>query len=522
MRKVVSLFMIVGFLGLTPAVSQGAGGYEMPDQTFLDAPSDQFGSWPLLQGGLDARPYVSKLSVWNAGVETKVIENGTPTSPTPPAGTIALAISPFNLCRTGQIPAPGVCYASPNRIGVTVGYQIDRGQMGYDFASPRVTLLTRVDADSEFDITLALNTLGKTLRWTWANGTPTAWGITGIGTDAATLRIRLKPVLTPVASNGGGCPQVPVVACEFTTAAASYLGANLVLSLDTTLDTVFTGALFSTTRSYMGSMSAVTSQSGESSSNPGGGSDGGSGGGSGDGSGGGSGGGTGANSVRTQAVTAGEGQLSYGVSAPITWSDGTPNKASFSAVISDATLLNFFGATSDVAASTEFQTSALNLSRTDSGTQGVPIWTRWSAGTEGTDGWLITIPDLTFSSGVTGSSVRAAAPVVQPAKVLAKTKVKSPKASVVVSGKVATVGMAGTVAACKKSSCRVVVSVINSKYGAKATKVGSQTLPKSANVSASLRVTGGKIKKATRLSLAVQAKKGAKWIFVTSAVVTVK
>lgn len=497
MKKVLSMIVVAGVLGLSPSVSHSANepDYGMPDQSMLDAPSGQMATWANLAGGVTARPYVTKLSVINAGVETKVIENGTPTTPAPAAGGLALAISAFNLCKTGQTPAQGVCYATPNRIGVAVGYQIQPGQLGYNFASPKVPLLTPVTADTEFDITLALNTLGKTLRWTWANGVPTQWGITDIGADSAVLRIRLKPGLAPVTGNGGGCSQVPVMACEFTTASNAYLGANLVLSLDTTLDPIFTGALFSSTRSYMGSMSTM--------------------------SGGGSGGGSGSQNDGASGAPANENQMSYGVSAPSTWFDGTANASSFSAVISDAALLNFFGATPDVTSTTEFQASALNLTRTDGGSQGTPVWTRWSATAQGTDGWLITIPGITFAAAPAGSSVRSAAGRVAPANVKVSTKVAAPSTQVKMAGKAATVVVRGKVAPCKASVCRVVISSIGSKTSTKATKVGSVTLRKSSSVVASVRVAGGKIAKGARLSVAVQAKKGAKWQYVTSGVVTV-
>ncbi|MFZ9394134.1 MAG: hypothetical protein ACO28P_09295, partial [Ilumatobacteraceae bacterium] len=103
-------------------------------------------------------------------------------------------------------------------------------------------------------------TLGKTLRWTWANGFTTYWNTTGLGTDAATLRIRLKPALSPLVLQGTqqvGCSAVPVMTCQYTQNTHETLSANFVLSLDTTLDEIFTGALFTSSRSYMGSLMTV-------------------------------------------------------------------------------------------------------------------------------------------------------------------------------------------------------------------------------------------------------------------------
>ena len=500
-RKFVVLLSVVSALGLAATASQAAElDLGMPDQSTEDQPSTQRSTWADLPGGLTSRPYVSRISVINAGVESVVLENGTASTKALPAGTITAAISASNLCRTGKAPVPGECYATPNRMGLTVGYQVQSGQMNRDFSNPKVPLLTPVNADSEFDITLALNTLGKTLRWTWANGVPTFWSIKDIGTDSATLRVRLKPVLTPVTANGGGCSQVPVMPCEFTSATNSYLGANLVLSLDTTLDEIFTGALFASTRSWMGSMQTMSTQGG---------------------GGGGSGGG-GAQGVRSAAVTVGESQLTYGVSAPLTWSDQSPNASSFSAVLSDASLLNFFGATSDVISTAEFQSAALNLSRSDGGSQGAPVWTRWSADVHGTDGWLITIPDIKFVAAVSTAGVRAAAPKVAPAAITVKTKSKAPTVSVTVSGKTAQVGIRSTVKVCKTSVCRVVITSITSSVGKKASKLATVALKKSSSVSGSATVTGGKIKKKSRLSVAVQKKVGNRWLYVTSTVVTVR
>ncbi len=268
----------------------------MPDQSFLDAASTQNATWANMTGGVAARPYVTALSVINGGVSTPVITAGTATAETNvPTGRIAVAISPFNLCRTGQTPAPGVCYATPNRIGITVGYQTQPGQLGYDF-SKATNLLTPVTADTEFDITLSLNTLGKSVRWSWASGIATYWNTSNLGTDGASIRVRLKPTLTPLVMQGTqqvGCSAVPVMACQYTQNTHETLSASLVLSLDNTLGEIFTGALFSSTRSYMGSLMV---QPGETP------------------------------------------QMTYGVSAPQTWSDGTPNAASMSAVLSDAAL----------------------------------------------------------------------------------------------------------------------------------------------------------------------------------------
>ena len=445
----------------------------MPDQSQLDAPSTQNATWVNMTGGVAARPYVTALSVINGGVSTPVITNGTATAETNvPMGRIAVAISPSNLCRTGQSPAQGVCYATPNRIGVTVGYQIQPGQLGSDFSIAN-NLLTPVTADTEFDITLNLNTLGRTLRWSWASGVPTYWNTANLGTDAATVRLRIKPTLTPVVMQGTqqvGCSQVPVQACSYSQNTHETLSASLTLSLDNTLDEIFTGALFSSTRSYMGSLMV---QPGETP------------------------------------------QMTYGVSAPQTWSDGTANAASLSAVLSDASLLNFYGATPEVVATAEFQTGALNLARTDGGTQGAITWTRWTADLQGIDGWLVTIPDIRFVAAVSTSGVRAFGSSVAPATFSVKSKT-SAKITTKRVGSKAMITLKVSAAACAKSSCRVVVSSIASKVGSGSKKItAAAVIGKSKSVVTTL---SAKSSKGQRLSVMLQAKKAGKWVYASSTV----
>jgi hypothetical protein len=445
----------------------------MPDQSFLDAASTQNATWANMTGGVAARPYVTALSVINGGVSTPVITAGTATAETNvPTGRIAVAISPFNLCRTGQTPAPGVCYATPNRIGITVGYQTQPGQLGYDF-SRATNLLTPVTADTEFDITLSLNTLGRSVRWSWASGVATYWNTSNLGTDGASIRVRLKPTLTPVVMQGtqqAGCSQVPVMACPYTQNTHETLSASLVLSLDNTLGEIFTGALFSSTRSYMGSLMV---QPGETP------------------------------------------QMTYGVSAPQTWSDGTANAASMSAVLSDAALLNFYGATPEMAATPEFQTGALNLARTDGGTQGAITWTRWTLDGQGIDGWLITIPDIRFVAAVSTSGVRAAGSSVAPATFAVKSKT-SAKITTKRVGSKAMITLRVSAAACAKYSCRVVVSSISSTVSSGSKKITALGVSKKSK--SVVTTVAAKSSKGQRLSVMLQAKKAGKWVYASSSV----
>ena len=475
MKRLLLTATVLGSLLVSVSQVSAASPTEtgMPDQSFLDAVSTQNATWADMTGGVAARPYVTALSVINGGVSTPVITAGTATAETNvPTGRIAVAIAPFNLCRTGQTPAQGVCYATPNRIGISVGYQTEPGQLGYDF-SKATNLLTPVTADTEFDITLNLNTLGKSVRWSWASGVATYWNTSNLGTDGASIRVRLKPTLTPVVMQGTqqvGCSQVPVQTCPYTQNTHETLSASLTLSLDNSLDEIFTGALFSSTRSYMGSLMV---QPGETP------------------------------------------QMTYGVSAPQTWSDGTTNAASLSAVLSDASLLNFYGATPEVVATDEFQTGALNLARTDGGTQGAITWTRWTADLQGVDGWLVTIPDIRFVAAVSTSGVRAFGSSVAPAKFAVKSKT-SAKITTKRVGSKAMITLKVSAAACAKYTCRVVVSSIASKVSSGSTKItAAAVIGKSKSV---LKTISAKSKKGQRLSVMLQAKKAGKWVYASSSV----
>ena len=175
-RIAITSMLVVGLLGISSVAVQAAApsNTASPDQSELDKAQSYGGTWFDLPGGYTGRPYVSELSVINNGVSTPVITGGTSTTETNvPTNRIAVAISPTNLCKAGQTPEPGRCYSTPNRIGITIGYQMGQGQIGWDFNNPAIS--STVNANTEFDMTINLNTIGKSLRWTWASGVPTYW-----------------------------------------------------------------------------------------------------------------------------------------------------------------------------------------------------------------------------------------------------------------------------------------------------------------------------------------------------------
>jgi hypothetical protein len=162
---------------------------------------------------------------------------------------VTAVVSPINLCRAGQAPSPGQCYATPNRVAIAFGYATESG-VGSDFANPSVPLREAVTPDTILDVVIATNTLGKTLRWSYANGNLVDWKVSDLGTDTGTVRIRIKPSLSPdvdwssLAQNG--CTATPIFNCEIPQARAETLSSSLLLSLDSTLDPALTGAVFAT------------------------------------------------------------------------------------------------------------------------------------------------------------------------------------------------------------------------------------------------------------------------------------
>ncbi len=222
----------------------------MPSQAFTDAPLPGSppgqATWSDLQGGVSARPYVKSLAVVNGGTATPVFSGGVGAAAGVANGGVTAVVSPLNLCPAGQAPAPGRCYATPNRVSLTFGIKTEQG-VGLDLASGGAPAIT---SDTTLDVTIALNTLGTSLRWSWANGDLVSWKATNLGRADAELRLRIKPVATQWIdwSTRGpvGCTATPIRDCNLDRADSTYLGANMVLSLDDTLDAGLTGAVFAT------------------------------------------------------------------------------------------------------------------------------------------------------------------------------------------------------------------------------------------------------------------------------------
>ena len=343
----------------SPHVQAAAIDDGMPDQSSLDsAPNSQSqGNWSDLSGGASGRPYVASLSVTTNGVTTQIVTNGTATTAAPTAsGSVTAVVAPYNLCKTGST---NNCYATPNRVGITLAYVKQAGQLGHNFSAPTATLSPAVTATSVFDMTIGLNSVGKKLGWTWMNGTPTFWKTENLGQDNATARVKFSlseaPGIDYQDPKAQRCTTIPVSECDADKSTQDTLGMQMVLSLDTTLSAAFAGALFATNAAVIGSLDVA---SGETPS------------------------------------------LTYGIAGPHRLSDGTVRKGKFYGFLSDAVLESQF----KIAATETDMTKVLSVARTaeskstaDAGTDTV-AWAKWTAADNGTDGRLVTISDISFSA----------------------------------------------------------------------------------------------------------------------------
>jgi hypothetical protein len=242
--------VLTGALATTTAAA--APTSTMPSQEFVDSPQPGSGTgatWSDLPGGLTARPYVKSLTVVNGSQRVVVFSGGVNAAKSVDNGDVTAVVTPTNLCRADQIPAPGQCYATPNRVGIAFGYKSDQG-LGLDFSAPTVALNQTVTSSTVLDVVIGLNTLGTSLRWSWVNGDLVSWKATNLGADAAEIRLRVRPTATPnidwSARGPVGCTATPIRDCDIDRADASYLGSQMVLSLDDTLSPALTGAVFAT------------------------------------------------------------------------------------------------------------------------------------------------------------------------------------------------------------------------------------------------------------------------------------
>lgn len=357
----------------------------MGDQAYQEStPNSQTsGNWSDLAGGVASRPFVKRLAIVNGSSETVLLEDGTPSSTlsvTP--GSVGVVITPVNLCKTGQAPGQNICYSSPNRISVGLVYRKRSGEVGYNFSFPNdgnlgtttgspVSLLSfdgstpiSINSDTVIDLTLALNTLGQSLRWTWLNGNPQFWNTSLLGQQTATIRLKFKLANQPaiawglLPTNPGGCSAIPVLTCDIDQSHSDWLSGNLLLSLDDTLDSAMTGALFATEQAIIGS---VTFTDGRGTTAP---------------------------------------QLQYGLSSSHNDHTGTERAATLRAFLPAATIVQALGipSFSDTQSSNTLPSDLLGVSRVGSGSSVSNSFERWDESVNGSNGVLMTVSGVTFSA----------------------------------------------------------------------------------------------------------------------------
>lgn len=476
-----------------------AGNDGTPSQSEADktATASTFaGLWGDAPGGTAGRPYVTDLSVTvtpadgSASVSRTFVTGGTVTTPTSTtAGDVTAVISPTNVCNKarGDVPAAGQCYASPNRLGLAVGYVIDQSTVGMNFSNPQASngqpistplldLMKNPANTTVIDITLNMNSWGHALRWTWMNGKPTFWSVNPVGQDNSVVHAKFVLSTGPSETCDS---RIPVVGCDPTQRGGSFaptaqLRSSMVLSLDDTgVDAVFAGTLFSSVNADMGSLEASPSGS----------------------------------------PTLG---FTYGI-AGVNELGGQTNSAQFNAFVSDASLLNYFGVTQDVLDSDSFATSdTMKVSRADGGSSDAPAWSRWTAAVNGSTGYFLTVSNVHFDGrSVSSLGVRANGLVkTSPAKWTLGKKLSN---SVVVkkSGTKQVLTMSSTTTLCKKNLCRWVVSKAASVASTSSKKLGTfATLRGTSKATATVAAAKG-----NRLAAVLQAQVKGKWTFVTSRLV---
>ncbi len=473
----------------------GSPAQSFVDQAVIGGEGSTIGGWGAMDGGVDARPYVKRLSVINGADEKVAIDNTLDVVNPAPFGNLDVTVTPYNLCAPGVTPGPGQCYATPNRVGVTIGYYNGDETLHTNFTNPDAPEFmvyeepVTIDENTVFDLTLGLNTLGQSLRWTWVSGEPVFWQVTSIGQPEATMRIKFKPTQFPQAVNGGGCTQIPVNdTCEFATGEEYRLMATMVLSLDDTLSEAFTGSLFGTGKAFLGSLDTVPSPTGAP-------------------------------------------QMTYGIAAPKTV-DGVANTPQLWAVVSDAALLNHFGIAPGADPSGAFAVSVTGTS-----TSPAITWDKWAASSQGTDGYRISIAPMAVSTqylpnGIVPRSGMAVprGTVAKALKVTLKRKGAAPTVSSSYKGstKKTTVTFSAGRAqrdacAAQNTTCRVTVRKVSSLVSSKTTflKLASASTTRNA-VTATVITEANAAPRKTRLLVTLEKRKGTgTWTYVGSTVATV-
>lgn len=459
-RILVTLALVAtAIVGQAPA-SFASSTVPMQQQSELDGQAGGSGSGKWGDAPNFTRPEVTSLTVDGDTVST------TSEIESPALGAYGVTVAPANLCRTSQTPQQGVCYNPPNRVSVTV---YEKKNDGAD-----ADLSSSLSRNRVISMTIALHDAGPLLGWSYAAGNPSYWKISNPGTTNAVIDITFKPQDVPFIQWGShpgseGCSRIPVEGCPVESPdAADTLQANLLLSLDTTLDSAFKGTLFAGDDAVIGSFET------SSPSSP---------------------------------------SFTYGVASVHNEFDASQRTGTLSGVISDSMLVRYFGIDTSSMSSSQVSTAFPIVRTTDTSgaLTSTVTWTRWTAGSNGTDGWLVSIDNISFSAPKYKVSQAKSPPTGS-----AKIKNKELKIGVKISG------TAKSACKAKDTKCSVrVFKIVSGKLSSLGTKNLSSSGEATLNLSKS-KVKNKSISKGTKIAVQVWAKKkSGKSTLVSSKVFTV-
>lgn len=480
----------------------------MPDQAYLDKSNAQLGSnsqpgnWYDLAGPLTQRPYVQRLSIWNGATESIIVSDGAaPDGVTPvpslAAGRLGVVLAPANLCDADRTPSPQTsgCYSTPNRISATLVYGKSDGQVGHNFTAPNdgtasaghgITIRDNsgnplvVDENTVIDLTVSLNSIGKSLRWTWLNGAPSYWSTADLGLDTASFHVKAKLAMKPQIDSNETydthlCTAVPVSSCEITRSNSDWLEFAMVLSLDTTMSEAMTGALFATEGAIIGSVEVAADS------------------------------------------TTGLPQLQYALASSHYTHAGTSESdvrhGTLHAVIPASALVQQLGVPSfadtsalpDATTPSQIFTIARQGSCPAGCSAGTTSFTEWTAGIQGTDGMLVDVEGITFSAPK--YRVKAASGALKKPS----ASRSGSKYSIKVNSGTSTSSLANVNGVCKAQGCTVkLFKASATKTSGALTYVASHTVAKRSNIAFSFSVTrkttgavSGRVQSGTRYLVVV-------------------
>ena len=344
--KTKLLAVFAGLALILTALTVGpvsAGTVDMgngPQQPEIDSMD---GGWSSATSGIQGRPYLIDVYLNGDGIMTSEQAPGTESY----TDGWRLLINPNNVCHDGQEPAPGVCYANPNRVSFSLVY-LHNGDTKNDFSGPSLSSLG-ITEDDEFEFTIGLNDFAEDLGWTWVSGTPTYWSV-----DGDVVHLKVHPASKPSTHQiDEHCSTIPVSTCDTNEASDEIFTIEFVMSFDDTLNSVFDHTLFASTNAVIASLETA----------PG-----------------------------FDPATPANNSITYGMSAPHLLAGGDDRVGTFYALLNNDQLAAF-GVTDPA---TVADTLKITRSSSDSGTFDA-AWSNWNADDNGTDGQLLMLTNISFS-----------------------------------------------------------------------------------------------------------------------------